>query len=169
MFNGFAPPCLFLKFKHRHKFIIGEVISESSKLHSSKLQISMINIFDWFVFHPLRSNIEVVQHTFYVCILHRSLFCILTLNPVEIPTVSNLEFQLCRNCNFTLNPFSKSNWFLERCRYLWIVWKSFPFRTNEQSSPLKHQGDPAHILCEYFTLFSILHSHSQSSRNTDCV
>jgi hypothetical protein len=69
------------------------------------LQISLIDIFDRFVFRPLRSNIEVVLLTFYVSISHRSLFHILTHNPVGIPTVSTLECQLCQNCNFALNPF----------------------------------------------------------------
>ncbi len=162
------PDVYFLSSNHRHKFIISEVISESSKLHSSKLQISMIDIFDLFSV-PLCSNIEVVQHTFYVCISHRSLFVSLLSIQCNLPTVSNLEFQLCRNGNFTLNPFSISIWFLECCRYLWIVWKSFPFRINEPSSQLKHRGDPAHILCEYFTSFSLSHFHFQSSWNTECV
>ncbi len=50
--------------------------------------------------------------TFYVSVSHpsRSLFHILTLNPVGIPlaTVSKLECQLCQNCKFTLNHVADS-------------------------------------------------------------
>ena len=99
-----CPPVFFLNVKHRHKFIIGEIISDSSML-----QVSLIDIFDRFfsdssnaadIFEPfedhslsaptscpLRSNIAVIQLTFHVCISHRTLFHILTLNPVGIPTV----------------------------------------------------------------------------------
>ncbi len=164
------PDFYFWSSNHRHKFIISEVISKSSKLHSSKLQISMIDIFDLFsvlsaqtsrwssthsiyAFHivlffvsllsiqekyqlcltwnssfveivislsipfqyrfdswnaanifesfeshslfaptsrPRCSNIKVIQLTFFASISHRSLFHILTFNPVGILIVCNL-------------------------------------------------------------------------------
>ena len=105
-----CPPVFFLNVKHRHKFIIGEIISDSSML-----QVSLIDIFDRFfsdssnaadIFEPfedhslsaptsrpLRSNIAVIQLTFHVCISHRTLFHILTLNPVGIPTVYKFQSQ----------------------------------------------------------------------------
>ena len=43
---------------------------------------------------PRSANIEVIQLTFYASISHRSLFHILTLNPVGILIVCNMEFQL---------------------------------------------------------------------------
>ena len=104
------PRCLFLNVKHRHKFIIGEIISDSSML-----QVSLFDIFDRFfsdssnaadIFEPfedhslsaptscpLRSNIAVIQLTFHVCISHRTLFHILTLNPVGMPTVYKFQSQ----------------------------------------------------------------------------
>ena len=79
------------------------------------LQVSLIDIFDRFfsdssnaadIFEPfedhslsaptscpLRSNIAVIQLTFHVCISHRTLFHILTLNPVGIPTVYKFQSQ----------------------------------------------------------------------------
>ena len=65
--HGFAPRCLFLNVKHRHK--IAADIFDLFEGRSLSSQTSC----------PLRSNIEVSQLTFHVSISHRSLFHIFTL------------------------------------------------------------------------------------------
>ena len=79
-------------------------------------------------------------------------------------------FLILQCCRYLRSIYLIDFFLIVRMLHLWTVWISFPFRTNEPSSPpLKHRGDPAYIPCAHFTSYSISHPHFQSSWNTNCV